>query len=161
VSERFEGLSLPELLDLMHELVEPEAVPWLPQTPGWWVLLGWALTVATLIIASIIRRRRRNRYRREALASLDAIAAHPQMSAAESAQRVAEIIKRTALVAFPRARVASMHGGEWARFLCESCGNDRQVTEAAESLASAAYRPDADGRSILQPARRWVRLHRA
>jgi hypothetical protein len=161
VSERFEGLNLPQLLDLMHELVVPEAVPWLPQTPGWWVLCGWALAVATIVIAAMIRRRRRNRYRREALASLDAIAAHSQLGAAETAQQVAEIIKRAALAAYPRTRVASLHGKDWARFLCESAGNDTQVKEAAEFLASAAYRPDADGRSLLRPARRWVRVHRA
>jgi hypothetical protein len=161
VSERFEGLNLPQLLDLMHELVVPEPVPWLPQTPGWWVLCGWALAIMALLIAAIARRRRRNRYRREALASLDAIAAQSQLSAAESARGVAEIIKRAALVAYPRARVAGLHGREWARFLYESSGNDGQVAEAAESLASAAYRPDADGRALLQAARRWVRVHRA
>ena len=123
MSERFEGLNLPQLLDLMHELVVPEAVPWFPQTPGWWVLCGWALAVTALLIA--------------------------------------EIVKRAALGAYPRARVAGLHGRDWARFLCESSGDDRQVTEAAESLASAAYRPDADGRALLQPARRWVRVHRA
>lgn len=161
MSERFEGLNLPQLLDQVHELVVPEPVPWFPHTSGWWVLLGWVLAVTLFAIVAIVRRRRRNRYRREALASLDAIAEQSQMSAAESARRVADIIKRTALVAYPRARVASLHGVEWARFLSESSGNDRQVTEAAESLASAAYRPGADGRRMLQPARRWVRVHRA
>ena len=161
MSERFEGLNLPQLLDLMHELVVPEPVPWLPQTPGWWVLSGWALAVAALLITAIARRRRRNRYRREALACLDALAAHSQLDATESARRIAEVVKRTALVAYPRARVAGLYGKDWARFLCESSGNDRQVTEAAESLAAAAYRPDADGRLLLRPARRWVRVHRA
>ena len=161
MSERFDGLNLPQLLDLMHELVVPEPVSWFPQTSGWWVLLGWALAVAILVGAAIVRRRRRNRYRREALATLDAIATHSQMSASESAQRVAEVVKRTALVAYPRARVASLYGKDWARFLCESAGNDKQVTEAAESLAGAAYRPGADGRSLLGPARRWVKVHRA
>ena len=161
MSERFEGLNLPQLLDLMHELVVPEPVPWLPQTPGWWVLCGWALAVAALLITAIARRRRRNRYRREALASLDAVAAQSRLGAAESAQQVAEIVKRAALAAYPRARVAGLYGKDWARFLCESSGNDKQVEEAAESLAGAAYRPDADGRSLLQPARRWIRVHRA
>lgn len=161
MSDRFDGLNLPQLLDLMHELVIPEPEPWIPQTPGWWVLLGWALAVTMLVVVAIVRRRRRNRYRREALASLDAIATHPQLSAAESAQSIAEVIKRTALVAYPRARVASLYGSAWARFLCESAGNDKQVSKAAESLAAAAYRADADGHLLLQPARRWVRVHRA
>ena len=52
MSGRFEGLNLPQLLDLMHELAVPEPVPWLPQTPGWWVFCGWALAVTALLIAA-------------------------------------------------------------------------------------------------------------
>ena len=160
MSDRYEGLMLPQLLDLMHEIVVPEDVAWIPQTPGWWVLLAWLAAVSILIVIAIVRHRRRNRYRREALASLDAIAASGELSAAKSAQSVAEIIKRTALVAYPRDRVASLYGGEWAKFLRESSRNDRQVSEAAEALANAAYRRDADGQALIRPARRWVRVHR-
>ena len=33
--KEYERLNLPQLLDLMHDLVEPEAVAWTPQTVGW------------------------------------------------------------------------------------------------------------------------------
>jgi hypothetical protein len=161
VSSRYEGLNLPQLLELVHELVVPEPVPWTPQTPGWWVLLGWLLAVSALVIAAIIRRRRRNRYRREALALLNAVAAQADIPPAESARRVAEIIKRTALVAYPRAQVANLYGSAWAQFLRESSGNDRRVSEAAQMLAAAAYRRDAAGEALVSPARRWIKVHRA
>ena len=161
MSARFEGLNLPQLLELMHEIVIPDPVPWTPQTPGWWVLLGWSVAVAILIGIAIVRRRRRNRYRREALALLDVIDAEQHLAPTESARRIAEIVKRTALVAYPRQRVARLYGERWAAFLRESAGNDKRVAEAAEAMANAAYRPDADGRSIMQPAKRWVRVHRA
>lgn len=161
MSSRFNGLSLPELLELMHEIVVPEPVAWAPQTPGWWVLLGWLLAITALVIAAVVRRRRRNRYRREALAQLDAVAREPDMLPAESARRVAEIVKRTALAAYPRTRVANLYGNAWAEFLCESAGNDKRINEAATQLATAAYRPDVDGKALIPPARRWVRVHRA
>ena len=161
MSSRFEGLNLPQLLDLMHGLVVPEPVPWTPQTPGWWVLLGWLLAVTAFVITAIVRRRRRNRYRREALALLDAVASQPDIAPAESARRVAEIIKRTALVAYPRAQVANLYGSAWAEFLRESSGNDRRVSEAAQLLATAAYRRDAAGEALVPPARRWIKVHRA
>ena len=83
------------------------------------------------------------------------------MLPAESARRVAEIVKRTALVAYPRTRVANLHGSAWAEFLCESAGNDKRINETATDLATAAYRRDADGKTLVSPARRWVRVHRA
>ena len=161
MSSRYEGLMLPQLLDLMHEIVWPEPVSWMPRTEGWWVVLGWLLAVALLVALTVRRRWRRNRYRREALAGLDAIASRPDLAPQESARAVAETVKRAALAAFPRKDVASLHGDAWARFLGDSSGNDRRVCEAAARLAAAAYHPDADGAPLIEPARRWVRRHRA
>ena len=158
---QYDGLNLPELLALMHDLVMPEPVPWLPQTPGWWITLGWLLAVLLLAVWQVIKRRRRNRYRRDALAELDAIAAQRDIEPAESAQRIAAILKRTALVAYPRQDVAGLYGTKWARFLTETVGNDRQIADAAEELAASAYRPGADPSMLIRPARRWIRRHRA
>ena len=158
---RYDGLNLPQLLELMHGLVMPEAVEWLPQTPGWWIVLGWILAVLLLLAWQFARRRQRNRYRRDALAELRSIAARTELGPAESAQHIAALLKRTALAAYPREDVAALYGRDWARFLGESAGNDQQVVDAADMLAAAAYRPDADGSALAGPARRWIRLHRA
>ena len=66
---QYDGLNLPQLLDLMHGLVMPEPVAWLPQTPGWWIVLGWLLAILLLLAWQFPRRRQRNRYRRDALAT--------------------------------------------------------------------------------------------
>ncbi len=158
---QYDGLNLPQLLDLMHGLVMPEPVAWLPETPGWWIVLGWLFAVMLLAGWQLVKRRRRNRYRRDALTELKAIAAQPELGPAESAQRIAALLKRTALVAYPREDVAALYGGDWATFLKESAGGDRQIAAAADVLSAAAYRPDADGSVLTGPARRWIRLHRA
>jgi flagellar biosynthesis/type III secretory pathway M-ring protein FliF/YscJ len=158
---QYDGLNLPELLARMHDLVVPEPVPWLPQTPGWWIVLGWLVAVVLLAAWQIVRRRRRNRYRRDALAELKAIEIDSGTDTDKAAQRIAGVLKRTALVAYPRRDVAGLYGTAWARFLTESAGNDRQVADAAEELAAAAYRPGADPKVLNGPARRWIRRHRA
>ena len=158
---QYDGLNLPQLLDLMHGLVMPEPVAWLPQTPGWWIVLGWLLGMLLLIAWQFARRRQRNRYRRDALKELRSIAAQTELGPVESAQRIAVLLKRTALAAYPREDVAALYGRDWAQFLKESAGNDPQIAEAADLLAAAAYRPDVDGSTLTGPARRWIRLHRA
>ena len=158
---RFDGLNLAELAELMHGLVMPDPVSLLPTTPGWWILFGWLLAVLVLAGWYLLKRRRQNRYRREALAALKCIDRQTDLSAAEAAQQIGSLLKRTALAAYPRQQVASLSGTEWAQFLKKSANDDRQIAKAAESLAAAAYRPDADGRKLSAPARRWIRKHRA
>lgn len=158
---QYDGLNLPQLLELMHELVIPERVAWLPETPGWWISLGWLFAVVLLAGWHFIKRRRLNRYRRDALAELRTIEAQTELGPTESAQRIATLLKRTALVAYPREDVAALYGGDWAQFLRESARDDRQIAEAAELLAAAAYHPDANGSELARPARRWIQLHRA
>ena len=157
----YDGLNLPQLLELMHELHLPEPISMVPQTPGWWVLAGWLAAIALMTAAHLAGRRRRNRYRREAQSSLDGIAARAADDPSGSAQEIAAMLKRTALAAYPRATVASLYGADWAAFLCTTAGNDPEIAAAADGLAGSAYRADADGRALVSPAGRWIRLHRA
>ena len=156
---QYEGLNLPELIALMHDLIVPEPVPWLPVTPGWWIVGGWLVAVLLLVGWRVFLHRRRNRYRRDALAELKAIQNMADLSPQESAQRIAVLIKRTALSAWPRSDIASLYGADWARFLTASANDDAQVAGAAEKLATAAFRPDADGRALAASARSWIRRH--
>ena len=158
---QYDGLNLPELMELMHELVMPAEISRLPQTPGWWILLVWLFATMLLLVRYWLQKRRRNRYRREALASLNVIERQEDLSATESAQCIATLLKQTALAAYPRQQVASLTGDAWASFLIASSENDALIVQTADTLAAAAYRPDADGREISAAARRWIRVHRA
>jgi hypothetical protein len=157
MSEKYEGLNLPQLLDLMHDIVMPEAVVMTPQTEGWLVVAGWSAAVAALAAIKIAQRRRRDRYRRDALAELDRIDTRSDTAAGE----IASIVKRTALVAYPRSEVASLYGAAWAEFLVESAGNDSRVEKAAPRMADAPYKHGIEAKEIIKPAKRWVKVHRA
>ena len=158
---RYDGLNLPQLIELMHELVLPDPVSRLPEGPGWWLLAGWLTAVSALLLARFLERLRRNRYRRTAAAALADIARKADSNPAAAASAIAVLLKQTALVAFPRDKVASLTGSDWARFLRESADGDAVIDAAADRLASAAYRPDADGGQLVAAAERWIRVHRA
>lgn len=152
-----EDLDLLGLLDRLHDVVPPDPVSLLPSAPGWWVLLTWLLAAVALRGLEAQRRRVRDAYRRAALAELDRIEGRDE----GLAEAIAVLLKRTALAAYPREAVATLHGDAWAAFLIRSAGDDPVVADAASSLARAAYVGDQDGRRLLGPARRWIELHRA
>ena len=105
--------------------------------------------------------RRRNRYRREALRTLAVIESQADHRPGKVASQIAALLKRTALAAYPRRRIAKLHGADWARFLCQSANDDAQIVAAANDLAMAAYRPNIDGAALCEPARRWIQRHHA
>ena len=155
--ERFEGRNLSQLLDLMHDIVMPDAVSLQPQTVGWWVLLAWLLAVLVLAGAKWLRKWRRNRYRREAAEMIDGI----DPGAAGAGSEIARILKRTALAVYERKEVAALYGADWADFLIKTARNDRQIVRSADQIAAAAYRDDIDASELVKPAKRWIKVHRA
>jgi hypothetical protein len=139
-------MSDPADLSNLRDIVVPPAVSWWPSAPGWWAV-GAALVIAGgFAIAAALRHHQRNAYRREALQALDT---------AQSAD-ISAILKRAALVAFPREQVASLNGTAWLAFLDRTGGTKFANT----ALASLTYGGSGDKEAVLAEARRWIARHR-
>lgn len=160
----------PASLDRVHDVVVPAPVPWWPPAPGWYWVLGLA---AVLAIAGIIRasiRWQRNAYRREALAEWargHALLLAEPSRRAEALRHFAELLKRTALSAFPRREVASLTGSGWLAFLNRT-GRGTFSAESCTLLEEAAWDPvraaAADGQMCQEAAahvRHWLKGHTA
>lgn len=142
----------PASLANLRDIMIPPPVPWWPPAPGWWFLLTVTGLIAVLVAVREWRRWRANAYRRAALRSL---------RGAENVAAIAEILKRAALVAFPRAEVASLTGSAWVQWLAETGG--RPVPAAlsrALSLGVFADREFADSSELAAFAAQWIRIHR-
>ena len=131
-------------LDQLHDIVLPPPPPLWPPGEGFWV----ALVMLTVCIVAGLRwrraRRRRNAYRAAGLELL---------AQAQTVYDVSIALKRVALVAWPRAQVASLHGADWVRFLNNTC---RRCRFAEDSLAQ----PDATiEKALRRSAARWIRGH--
>jgi hypothetical protein len=155
----YESLDLPQLMQKMHDVAVPAAIPFTPQTAGWWILAGLVLAMVMLLSWRIVRSRRRNQYRREALAALLAIETNTRQNPAATGAQIALLLKHTALAAYPRKQVASLHGSQWAQFLCQTANQDPEIEALADQLASAAYRKDIEAARLIAPARRWIEGH--
>lgn len=144
------------LVDLMNALVlppEPEAVSMFPQTMGW-VILGAVLAVGLLVLAILLHAHwRENSYRRDALAALPEAAATPE--------RLAHLVRQTALAAYPRSEVAGLYGQDWLSFLDRTCDGAQFSSGAGAFLIKAPYvknahvTPDA-----VEAVRHWIARHK-
>lgn len=143
------------LVDLLGQLIEPaepEPISLMPQTWGWAVLCIVVLILAAAAGYWLYRRYRANAYRRDALRELDVAGDNPAL--------IAEVLRRTALAAYPRRDVASLAGDDWLDFL------DAQIPEPGfragpgRIVATAAYRPSSPEPLLSGLARRWVKAHR-
>jgi hypothetical protein len=158
-------------LERLHESPLPDPVSWMPQTVGWYVLLGLFLLTAARFACACVLRHRRNRYRRSALAELDLIERDLQRQdrRAEAMAALPALLKRTALSAYPRVEVAGLGGDAWLSFLDRTLdatgfmnGEGRMLSELAYAPESRLARaPDDSVRNVLRLARRWISSHRA
>ncbi|MNZ20232.1 hypothetical protein D3C78_372860 [compost metagenome] len=156
-------MSTPEpSLDQMRELPLPMPPGWMPQTWGWLVLGGLVLLALLVWGGLALRRWRRNRYRREALAQLAGLQAAFENDP-QALRELPGLLKRVALSISPRSEVAGLRGAEWQAFLQNRCPTPLPAN-FAERLARLAYAPDAqlrqlDAGELFAIARHWLETH--
>jgi hypothetical protein len=154
------GDNLVDLLAQLGDIAAPPPVSMLPATWGWAVLAALVLALLALGLRVWLRHYRATAYRRAALAELRGHA--PALTANDpvALARLATLLRRTALAAFPRPEVATLAGPDWLAFLART-GAD--FGPAGPALAAAPYTtpPAFDGAAALAAARRWIRHHHA
>ncbi len=160
-----------DALQSLHDLATPPPPPWVPQTPGWYVL--FALVAVGLVWFAIrsFRRWKANRYRGEALAALEGIESrlHDSKSRGGALAELPVLVKRTALSFEPRTDVAALYGEDWLRRLDSSYGGNGFTAGAGRRLVDAAYTPaeqlatveakDID--ELVELVGLWIRKHHA
>ena len=158
--ERRCSVNDPGSLQNLNDIVVPATVPAWPPAPGVYLLLLVALVIVAWLAVRWIQRWQRNRYRREALRELARV-----RGSADAATNLPRLLKRAALSAWPRERIAALNGEAWHRFLDQSAGMSRFCDGAGEILDRLAYGGAActepEMRLVLDAAETWLRRHRA
>lgn len=143
------------LLDLLDKLVEPGDPPlvsMMPQTWGWVFLAIVAGVLAVLASLRLYRTWRANAYRRSALKELAKAQGKPE--------KIAAILRRTALAAFPRKEVAGLTGPDWLQFLKKTCKGSPFEGAAGDALTKAPYQDMPPSSDLEDAASYWIRQHR-
>lgn len=151
----------------LQEIPLPPAVPYVPQTLGWVIVAALLLLVCAYVAWLIVRHRRANAYRREALVELESIES-AVLGSASSAPTLPALLKRTALAATSRTNVASLTGDDWLRFLDRSLGGNEFQNGPGQLLPRIAYGtsaptdiPQDQLQSLIALSRRWIKHHHA
>lgn len=147
-----EGLDLVELLDLLEPVQEPAQIPLTPQTAGW-IWLGPLIVLLILYaVWKAVRHHQANAYRRAAIQELSSVG--------DDAAEIASILRRTALVAYPRDSIAGLHGKDWLNFLNRTYSGNGFTDGPGEALIVAPYRGNLDEPNLNRIAREWTRSHK-
>lgn len=136
----------------LHDIVVPDAVPWWPPAPGWFVVFALVLGIGLVMSIRRYRAWKSDAYRRAALRELET---------ADSIPRIAEILRRAALAIAPRETIAALQGEEWTRWLADRLTKPVPA-DAAALLAESIYDPQsstADPDALRRFARDWLRHH--
>ncbi|MND92912.1 hypothetical protein D3C80_850860 [compost metagenome] len=155
-------------IDQLQELALPPAISYMPQTWGWWLLLGLLLAGVLAWAAHLVWQWRRNRYRREALVQLhdlQGLLDTPDQRVA-ALRQLPELLKRVALSMPTRPAVANLTGADWQAFL-ERTSKTPLPKDFARQLADLAYAPaprlhalaDVQARQLLTQCQHWVETH--
>ena len=149
----------------LKDIVVPAPVSWMPQTWGWLIVALLLLSAILLWCALAYRRWRKNAYRREALKHLEAIevAVRDADKRARALRDLGELLKRTALAAWPRKFVAATSGLAWAAFLVEH-GNTKNREAFQRFFDDLEYQAGAQvsteaADELVRDARRWIEGH--
>ncbi len=151
------GFTDPVLLRELRDIHTPDPAFLWPPAPGWW-LLGTLLLILTTL--GLLFRYRRGALGRVARKELQGIRLRFSESKAPGrlALELSMLLRRVALVRFPRHEVAGLHGSEWLAFLDRSGGDGAFSKGPGRALSEAPFQAsaDCDGDELLQLAERWL-----
>lgn len=145
------------LVNLLDKLVlppEPAPISMMPQTFGWIVLVFVVLLAIAFASWRAYRRYKAAAYRRAALAELQQASGNPQA--------LAELVRRTALSAYPRQEVAGLYGDAWLVFLDGTSSGNTFRQGPGRFLSNAPYQRSGsvpDG--AVDAIRDWILHHKA
>jgi hypothetical protein len=132
-----------------------------PPAPGWWLLAIVAVVVLGIVLRFAFATWRRGRPRRAAVRAIEAL--RNRHAAGESplvlVGELATLVRRAAMIRYPRTRVAGLTGRAWLEFLDD---DEHHFTQGAGAcLASAPYARSEPVNldALLAICERWVRRH--
>lgn len=138
----------------------PEPVGWWPLAPGWYLLMVLGVLLVFGLTYWFYRRHLNALAKHKAL---DLLKMYKEQYEKENdiqltSARISELLRRVALVYFPRVQVASLHGDAWLNFLNQTCkGIDFQPVK--EMLLDSPFKTGetVNLKPLIIRAEQWIK----
>lgn len=152
----------PELARL-RDIHLPPPVGWWPLAVGWYALGSLLLLILAITLYYGIRCYQNGHFKRQALQLLNNYQQQYQVKGNSqfSAACVSELLKRVALVYFPRKDVASLQGQSWLQFL-NMTAKGLDFKQVQHELLEIPYQPatDNDLSLLFALSQQWIKQRR-
>ena len=148
-----------DLLSQLRDIHLPEPVSWWPPAPGWWLVAFVTLAALSAFLYFLRRRIVKNRYRKVALKMLSEL--DGQDNGLVQLEEISALLRRVAIQAFGREKVAVLAGEAWLAFLDKTGRTTDFSTGVGRVLGSDLYRPsvEADVGQVQLIAKKWIKEH--
>lgn len=155
-------------IEQFGDLIEPAPVPFSFQTPGWYTIEVLLLLLLLLGAYLLVRYRRRNRYRREALQWLNGRMQNldTQQVYIQQLYEADMLMKRIAMKVYGREQVAALQGNEWIAFLNRQQRRGELFSDTdSYLLTDILYKSPgaanaADTSRFISKTSNWIRYHK-
>jgi len=149
-----------DALTQLKDIHLPEAISWWPLAPGWYVIMLLILLLIAGLGYLIHKKHLHALAKNQALTILDSYNEqyekdrNVQMTSA----RISELLRRVALVYFPRSEVASLHGDEWITFLNKT-GKKVDFTPVKAMLLDSPFKTaeTINLKPLITRAQLWIK----
>ncbi|MCW8445107.1 DUF4381 domain-containing protein [Fluoribacter gormanii] len=138
----------------------PTPIGWWPMAPGWYILIALVLFLVMVIAYGIYKKHRNALAKKQALLLLKNYQNQyeNEQNGAQASAHISELLRRVALVYYPREQVASLHGDEWLTFLKETSKNiDFNLVKDLLLDAPFKTRENMDIKPLFDAAQLWIK----
>lgn len=141
----------------------PTPIGWWPLAPGWYILLALVLFLTIVLAYAVYQRHRNALAKKQALLLLNSYQKQyeQEQNGAQTSAYISELLRRVALVYYPREQVASLHGEEWLKFLNET-GKGIDFNRIKDLLLDAPFQTGKtmDLQPLFSTAQLWIKQRR-
>ena len=153
-----------DALAQLKDIHLPPSVGWWPLAPGWYGLILILIGLAVWITYAFYKKHLNSLAKKEALALLKTYSAQYERdkNAQLASSRISELLRRVALVYYPRREVASIHGEAWMDFLNQTSKNINFIPVKSMLLDSPFKTEETVNlKPLFTRAEHWIKQRKA
>ncbi|MCL9682950.1 DUF4381 domain-containing protein [Legionella maioricensis] len=149
-----------DALAQLKDIHLPESIGWWPLAPGWYVVMLLALFLLIAVACWAYKRHANALAKNQALELLNSYKEQYEKegNAQLASARISELLRRVALVYYPRAEVASLHGDAWVAFLNQT-GKGVDFEPVKSMLLDSPFKTSetVNLKPLIMRAQRWIK----